>query len=162
MCHNGAFAVWFLHSKKGGKIQTGLNCEVDSLSKACLWLAYSSPWIQKKYLLIRISIVESAVMCWFSIFLFSWKTNLAEGWFHNYVCQSIENKLHLFCIRSTCAVNIKSPKMKNQRKLWFSWFQRCPLWLKVNMYTYISGVLYQLPNESLNKVYTLAVFRNVL
>ena len=122
----------------------------------------SSPWIQKKYLLIRISIVESAVMCWFSIFLFSWKTNLAEGWFHNYVCQSIENKLHLFCIRSTCAVNIKSPKMKNQRKLWFSWFQRCPLWLKVNMYTYISGVLYQLPNESLNKVYTLAVFRNVL
>ena len=42
MCHNGAFAVWFLHSKKGGKIQTGLNCEVDSLSKACLWLAYSS------------------------------------------------------------------------------------------------------------------------
>ena len=41
MCHNGAFAVWFLHSKKGGKIQTGLNCEVDSLSKACLWLAYS-------------------------------------------------------------------------------------------------------------------------
>ena len=68
---------------------------------------------------IRISIVESAVMCWFSIFLFSWKTNLAEGWFHNYVCQSIKNKLHLFCIRSTCAVNIKSPKMKNQRKLWF-------------------------------------------
>ena len=42
MCHNGAFAVWFLHSKKGGKIQTGLNCEVDSLSKACLWLAYSN------------------------------------------------------------------------------------------------------------------------
>ena len=42
MCHNGAFAVWFPHSKKGGKIQTGLNCEVDSLSKACLWLAYSS------------------------------------------------------------------------------------------------------------------------
>ena len=41
MCHNGAFAVWFLHSKKGGKIQTGLNCEDDSLSKACLWLAYS-------------------------------------------------------------------------------------------------------------------------
>ena len=41
MCHNGALAVWFLHSKKGGKIQTGLNCEVDSLSKACLWLAYS-------------------------------------------------------------------------------------------------------------------------
>ena len=44
MCHNGAFAVWFLHSKKGGKIQTGLNCEVDSLSKACLWLAYSNPF----------------------------------------------------------------------------------------------------------------------
>ena len=42
MCHNGAFAVWFLHSKKGGKIQTGLNCEDDSLSKACLWLAYSN------------------------------------------------------------------------------------------------------------------------
>ena len=42
MCHNGAFAVWFLHSKKGGKIQTGLNCEGDSLSKACLWLAYSN------------------------------------------------------------------------------------------------------------------------
>ena len=42
MCHNGAFVVWFLHSKKGGKIQTGLNCEDDSLSKACLWLAYSS------------------------------------------------------------------------------------------------------------------------
>ena len=41
MCHNGAFAVWFLHSKKGGKIQTGLNCEVDSLSKVWLWLAYS-------------------------------------------------------------------------------------------------------------------------
>ena len=42
MCHNGAFAVWFLHSKKGGKIQTGLNCEVDSLSKVWLWLVYSS------------------------------------------------------------------------------------------------------------------------
>ena len=42
MCHNGAFAVWFLHSKKGGKIQKGLNCEDDSLSKACLWLAYSN------------------------------------------------------------------------------------------------------------------------
>ena len=26
MCHIGAFAVWFLLSKKGGKIQTGLNC----------------------------------------------------------------------------------------------------------------------------------------
>ena len=32
----------FFHSKKEGKIQTGLNCEVDSLSKACLWLAYSN------------------------------------------------------------------------------------------------------------------------
>ena len=42
MCHNGAFAVWFLHSKKGGKIQTGLNCGDDSLSKVWLWLAYSS------------------------------------------------------------------------------------------------------------------------
>ena len=41
MCHNGAFAVWFLHSKKGGKIQTGLNCGDDSLSKVWLWLAYS-------------------------------------------------------------------------------------------------------------------------
>ena len=42
MCHNGAFAVWFLSFKKGGKIQTGLNCEVDSLSKVRLWLVYSS------------------------------------------------------------------------------------------------------------------------
>ena len=42
MCHNGAFAVWFLHSKKGGKIQTGLNCGDDSLSKVWLWLAYSN------------------------------------------------------------------------------------------------------------------------
>ena len=39
---NGAFDVWFISFKKGGKIQTGLNCEVDSLSKACLWLAYSN------------------------------------------------------------------------------------------------------------------------
>ena len=28
--------------KKGGKIQTGLNCGDDSLSKVWLWLAYSS------------------------------------------------------------------------------------------------------------------------
>ena len=42
MCHIGAFAVWFLHSKKGGKIQTGLNCGDDSLSKVSLWLVYSS------------------------------------------------------------------------------------------------------------------------
>ena len=47
MCHNGAFAVWFLHSKKGGKIQTGLNCGDDSLSKVWLWLAYSSHHIFK-------------------------------------------------------------------------------------------------------------------
>ena len=44
MCHNGAFAVWFLHSKKGGKIQTGLNCGDDSLSKVSLWLVYSSDY----------------------------------------------------------------------------------------------------------------------
>ena len=36
-----------LSFKKGGKIQTGLNCEVDSLSKACLWLAYSRGFFRK-------------------------------------------------------------------------------------------------------------------
>ena len=49
MGHTGAIAVWFLHSKKGGKSQTGLNCEVDSLSKACLWLAYSSARIFSEF-----------------------------------------------------------------------------------------------------------------
>ena len=100
-------------------------------------------FLNKKKMFIRISIVESAVLCWFSIFLFSWKTNLAEGWFHNYVCQSIKYKLHLFCICSTCAVNIKSPKMKNQRKLWVSWFQRCPLWLSKHIWA-VSYTSYQM------------------
>ena len=32
----------FFIQKKGGKVQTGLNCGDDSLSKVWLWLAYSS------------------------------------------------------------------------------------------------------------------------
>ena len=42
MCHNGAFAVDLFIQKKGGKIQTGLNCGDDSLSNVSLWLVYSS------------------------------------------------------------------------------------------------------------------------
>jgi hypothetical protein len=34
--------VHFLSFKKGGKIQTGLNCEYDVLSEACLSLSHSS------------------------------------------------------------------------------------------------------------------------
>ena len=39
ICHNGAFAVWFLYSKKEGP---GLNCEYDGLSKVILTLSHSS------------------------------------------------------------------------------------------------------------------------
>jgi hypothetical protein len=34
--------VHFLSFKKGGKIQTGLNCKYDGLSEACLSLSHSS------------------------------------------------------------------------------------------------------------------------
>ena len=37
-----AVNVHFLSFKKGGKIQTGLNCEYDGLSEACLSLSHSS------------------------------------------------------------------------------------------------------------------------
>ena len=33
--------VHFLSFKKGGKIQTGLNCEYDGLSETCLSLSHS-------------------------------------------------------------------------------------------------------------------------
>ena len=38
--------------KKGGKIQTGLNCEYDGLSKVILSLSHSSTWAQRTWPLL--------------------------------------------------------------------------------------------------------------
>ena len=38
--------------KKGGKIQTGLNCEFDGLSKVILSLSHSSTWAQRTWPLL--------------------------------------------------------------------------------------------------------------
>ena len=52
------FAQWCIcclissFKKKGGKIQTGLNCEYDGLSKVILSLSHSSTWAQRTWPLL--------------------------------------------------------------------------------------------------------------
>ena len=54
--------VHFLSFKKGGKIQTGLNCEYDGLSEACLSFSHSSKTFPQK-----VTVGQKVFSFWFHI-----------------------------------------------------------------------------------------------